>query len=540
MDTSRVARCLREQLCQLVEQPLVPRQRLLLLESYQPHLLTLTTTLEEGLFDTSLPLPPAQAEKALLLVELCGLMARNYGLLADTWAITPTSADEVLPVLRHTLDWLARLSLHRAQIYAQPDTDFWRKVHHLYRLIEQYELLLHPAAAPVHEPLHVLFLFAACDPQRFRPREMHQIDRLLRHFGCHACIRQQARYRDLRAGFAFDCQTPAPPRPLRRMPGPPSPHRRFLFVQPVIRQLLDYVKQDTSLGIETLPFDQVRRLALELAHALGAPKQRRWLRRPQHHDCRVIAGLADLTAFLRHQSGHDLEALLQHPAAPRSEPDPPFALTLAGISLPADPDDGEGRHSEVDALRCLNDDKPRIRAEDIWGAPSQPDAREVTTFSAQMVDVSARGYRLRWQGPACPRLRPGEVLGLLPREGELEVAVIRWLHQSAEHQLTLGVELLSFSAQLVVTSRFTPEVNEDGLEPQRHWDILLPPQPAIGRETCLLAAARNWRRGQWVEIHYTRIRKAVCLLHQRLDASPAYDLFSLENVTPDAAADTRQ
>ncbi|BCX89068.1 cyclic-di-GMP-binding protein [Methylomarinovum tepidoasis] len=538
VDPSRVARCLREQLCQLVEQPLVPHQRALLLQCYQPHLLTLAATLEEKLFDAPLPLPPTQAEKAQLLLDLCELMARNYALLADTWALAPTSAEAVLPILHHALDWLARLGLHRAQSYAPPGAAFWKKVYHLFQLIERHELLLHPAAEPVREPLHVLFLFAICNPPRFRPRELRQIDRLLRRFGRSLIIRPDPLHRDQSAGFAFDCLDPAPPRPCKRLPDLKRPRadRRFLFTQPVTRQLLDYVKTEKPSGVETLPFGQSRRLALQLAHSLGAPKQRRWLRRRQQRNCQTIVGLDDLVAFLRKHHDTDLEALMRRTPV-TLEPEPGFSLESP---LDIGEKDDERRYSEVAALHSLNADKPQIRPEDIWGNSVITPQKDVTEFSAQVVDVSARGYRLYWHGSACPHLRPGEILSLLREDREPEIATIRWLHQQPEHPLTLGVELLSFNAQLVVASRFVPDIGEDGTEPQYRWAVLTPAQPAIERDTCLLAPAQTWRRGQWVDIYYTRHRKATFNLRQRLEGSTAYDLFTLEGVKLDAAAGTKQ
>ncbi|BCX80434.1 cyclic-di-GMP-binding protein [Methylomarinovum caldicuralii] len=537
VDTPRVARCLREQLCQLAERPLVPRQRALLLQCYQPHLLMLTATLEESLFDASLPLPPTEAEKAQLLVDLCELMARNYGLLADIWASAPTSADAVLPILHHALDWLARLGLHRAQIYAPPGAAFWKTVYHLFQLIERHELLLHPAAEPVREPLHVLFLFAVCNPPRFRPRELRQIDRLLRRFGRSLIIHPDPRHRDRSAGFAFDYLDPTPPRPRKRLPELKRPRadRRFLFTQPVIRQLLDYVKTEEPSGVETLPFCQSRRLALRLAHSLGAPKQRRWLRRRQSRNCRAIVGLEELVVFLRKHQDTDLEALMRT-AATLENPEPGFSLeTPAGAG-----EKDEARYSEVDALHILDTNKAQIRPEDIWGNPVATSPETVMEFSAQLADVSARGYRLHWHGSACPRLRPGEILSLVWEDGEPEIATIRWLHAQGERLISLGVELLSFSAQLVVASRFVPDIAEDGPEPQYSWAVLTPAQPAIGRDTCLLVPARTWCHGQWVDIYYTRHRKATFNLRQRLDSSPAYDLFTLEGIKLDAAADTRQ
>ncbi|KAA5655133.1 hypothetical protein F3G60_35140, partial [Pseudomonas aeruginosa] len=67
-----------------------------------------------------------------------------------------------------------------------------------------------------------------------------------------------------------------------------------------------------------------------------------------------------------------------------------------------------------------------------------------TIYQPTVLDISVNGYRIKWSGEAPKNLRTGEYI--LVKEtlyGQWRGGVIRWIKQSTEKSLELGLEILS-------------------------------------------------------------------------------------------------
>lgn len=65
-------------------------------------------------------------------------------------------------------------------------------------------------------------------------------------------------------------------------------------------------------------------------------------------------------------------------------------------------------------------------------------------YQADVIDISANGYRIKWTGETPKNLRTGEfILVQENNQGKWRSAVIRWIKQAADKSLELGIEILA-------------------------------------------------------------------------------------------------
>ncbi|MCX8049441.1 MAG: hypothetical protein N3A55_07245 [Methylohalobius sp.] len=532
-DLESSAASLSIQLTRLAKIKLAASERLELLERYHDPVLQLTTALEDRLLDCALPLANSDQETAKQLLELCRLMADNY--LQVVFAPEFLDGERLNPARRQTaltraLAWLARLARHSAEVYRPPQENFWRVVYQIYCWLETHALLPLPNSeeiSPLRNQLFRILLLGVCGLGRFRPREIKQIDQFLEHLAEYAEIGPQPVRENYRARFFFDISLPRPPRSVKllRPVSPPPDSMRFLYTQKVTQKLLASISSLSEQ--ETLPGSQAKKLALRLAHLLGAPSQRKWRRRQERRDCLLIAGFSQLIASLIREGQVDEELSRLLPAPTLFDPSAEFRADFKLLPLDAEAIQREEERFEAEVWCQLLNEQATTSEDKIWGCSFTAEGSTIQ-FPGRFADACAGGYCLIWLDHTCPKLKVGEILGINHTQGEIEVGAIRWLRQETAEEIAVGVELLSFTASLVVVGPWIKPTAP--AYPRRRWGLLLPPQPVLNRPTCLLSPAGAWQPGQWVEIQHSLANKQTYCLKQRIDATLAYDLFSLEKI----------
>jgi len=102
----------------------------------------------------------------------------------------------------------------------------------------------------------------------------------------------------------------------------------------------------------------------------------------------------------------------------------------------------------------------------------------------QIRNESAGGYRIALEGTREAKVQVGELLGLRHRTDHAlwEVGVVRWLRQSAEGSLELGIQVLAPQARPVMVR------NEQagGKAAEDQYALLLPEIPAIKQAASII------------------------------------------------------
>ncbi len=526
-----------KQLSILRRLPLKPAHRAGLLELYHPYLVELTEALEKNLLDAALPLSPQARASSRLLLGLSLLMVSNLSQAVFPPDFKPegkarTSSRHDL--LLRTTDWLARLGLHQAQIYRPPGARFWKILYRLYALTAPGGEMENDAQ--IQAQLARILIFNLATPHRYRPRELKQIDLLLRDFSHLVQFHPRSTTGKYKAVFFFDLNTPAPPAPIKLLGQISSPETSpvFVFPQRLSRKLLQYATTPGIRGNTILPAPQAKKLAVQLARLLSAPKRRRWRRLAEDRNCQLVVGLGRIVDTLAVQ-GKMAEGLFEMLRTERKlrEIDGLFDGHFELVPLEEETmAHFAGKHlSETSVHWMLAGDRPQVPTTDIWSedGPIREKTQTREKYPGQLANSSAQGYCLLWIDHTPNILRIGEPVGILHTQGEIEIGTVRWMKQDPEPALSVGLELLSFAVTGVVVYPHMGEIPRANQTCE--LGLLLPPQPALKKPASLLVSPGGWKTGQWVRVYRDKAYYEVYSLKQRIDATPAYDLFSLEKIS---------
>ncbi|HHJ40112.1 MAG TPA: hypothetical protein ENJ86_11765 [Methylothermaceae bacterium] len=541
LDCHNTGNCILTQIRALNHTVLSTGLRYQLLEEYYPYLLQLVDGLENFLFDTALPLSKDSKLQAMLALELYQEVSEGYLITVfakDFLKAKELSKSDQTTALVRAIDSLQRVQVLSAQVYEPLDDTFWRKVYRLYEMAE-YDNLFEDNTPSSHMPVfnqaHFLrlFLFSLCAPQRFRQRDLKQIDLFLQSFAQFAEIHSKPSYQQKKAYFHFDLYDPTPPRSAKLVEHPESIGSRFIYCQEVVKQLLKFISNPpAATGKSVLPVNATRKLALQIAHSLGAPKHRKWGRMQENSECLLVVGLEDLIAVLNKEGKihQNLKSLL---ATPSGRMDENLLSTGDFDLLPLDGDElfdtgqviYEGMERDV-YQRLVN----QMYSTPDFGLQEKPAQRDQDNkqnhFPGKLLNSSAQGYCLIWMDHALSKLKVGELLVVLNHGDDLEIGAIRWLQKDPDQGLLVGIEIITFAINVVVVNlKISPDAQG---EFRREWGLLIPPQPTLGRPTSLLSPAFVWQQGQWVQVHHQNGKVENYWLKSLVDSTPAFDLFALE------------
>lgn len=513
-----------------------------LLALYHPHLIQILDGLGNHLLDACLPLTGDSKLQASLALALHQQLSEGYIsiVFSKDFAGNPElSLKERAKTILRAIESLHGLLVFSAQIYEPKDGEFWRKVYRLFEIAEQCGLLDQSSQHGkfIHERFNRLFLFSLCRPQAFRQRDLKQIDLFLQCFAGQAEIRQQLQTNNRKAYFFFDLFEPTAPRSIKFIEHPEFDSSRFLYCQDVVKELLAYVTEPHNYSGKTvLPVKACRKIALQAAHALGAPKRRKWNRLQESGECLLVVGLEDLIATL------DKENKI-HPNLKTLLPPPILRVTDNLINhidfelLPLDEDENFNPDGVFDEGKSEHDIYQRLVSlikepmeTQIWErAPIKQTPEDQNHFPGKVVNSSAQGYCLVWLDHSLAKLKVGELLVIYNHNDELEIGTIRWLQKDTDQGLLVGVELLTFAIKVVVVNlKLLPDSKVDQ---RREWGIIIPPQPTMGRPASLISPAFAWQQGHWVEVHHDDKTVENYWLKTLIESTPAFDLFALEKTT---------
>lgn len=167
--------------------------------------------------------------------------------------------------------------------------------------------------------------------------------------------------------------------------------------------------------------------------------------------------------------------------------------------------------------------------------PSGTSGRICTTL-----DVSLGGYCLRWEGDRPPGLQVGEVVALSRPDNPVlsrrwYVGVVRWLQQSRDGALAVGVELLAPGARPLELRRL-----RQGGDAALLKGLLLPELRNVGQPASLLLPGSGYHGGEPIELRREGFTIRV-RLHEGITGSDSYRQFTFEfDAGPPAEGDTLQ
>lgn len=157
------------------------------------------------------------------------------------------------------------------------------------------------------------------------------------------------------------------------------------------------------------------------------------------------------------------------------------------------------------------------------------DKEKYQHFVVDVVNISPGGYCLKWGEEAPASIRAGEIIGIKEDlHQHWNVGIIRWVRQSKEKSLQIGVELLSPNAEpyAVRLADYEGKAQSDFTRA-----IILPEIKTSAVERSVLLPTVTFKAGQYVLL--ARAGQEDCVqLKKQLSSTGGYSQFTYQAVNP--------
>ncbi|WP_411726118.1 hypothetical protein [Methyloglobulus sp.] len=358
------------------------------------------------------------------------------------------SIEEKTLILSNGIQAMGRGLLYIFQTYTNPHAFFWHKCFQLYRFALQYRLTdseFNPNAQLIDNAFKRVLVLALSNTKQFSQHEMRTIYDLLGHYSFHAGLLKSV--------------------PKKKFRGIPSIHLKG-YGQPAISHDDSDIHDPDLLYIATVTVASKILEATYDKHARHVPTDRLMLLRlaktltlnEQRKDPREIAqrnhlgsmGFGNIVEFLRSKEIEKQNFLAETGLFDPSRPGELRDLDFEIVST-------EGKRADTET--SPNPGKSPNKT-------MPPPAFQIVEFTAQteiwntsnqdhhktnmcLVDKSAKGYGLLWTDDLI-KPKVANIIGIMHKN--LIIGLIRWLAQSKETGMFMGVELLGGNATVVKVS----------------------------------------------------------------------------------------
>lgn len=416
---AQTQRLLAEALQSLAEVRLDGGQRLAILETLRPALLENCAALGRLVQGASLPLPPAKARAMQQLVGFEAGLAHGYRLAT----VEHCGSSGNIPFLRGSAvaQSCQRALYHRSRhmqlayaLYQAPEAGSWQLMHALYLFARSQKLddkaVDEPAeggSVSVRQLYVQAVLLALSNPFRFSQREQAELWTVSRDLALQLSLHDDRPVGD--DVFAIPLDGDDGPGYIPEERAAEAGNTLWLDLSG-LRRLLERPLADTLSGPVRLrvggsSIDSTAELLRRLRGGWGSAAARSHQRLSAGHVLGTVFGLAGVHFHLA--GGVDLDSFLRR----------------SGVLLKAaERDRHDWAHAGVDAGR-------------------------VPVFSAEVLDQSLGGYRVRWSAEQQVKARVGELVGISIGDDsgarQWMLGVIRWLRYAADGSVDAGIELLA-------------------------------------------------------------------------------------------------
>lgn len=463
------------------------------------------------------PLSDKARQIIKLSQELMTQMALGYCIVVDDSddkrGLLRDNKTSVIATYR-ALTYLGQTLLRAYQVYAPYPADVWRHVHQLYRHAEAKGLaetvvtdnrVDDGCEGSIENAYKRILLLALACPYRLRQGEVEQVYAWLCGWSQYASLNQLVETHNPNGQFMVNLETDDPPTylVLRETQDHQSACRLLNAARlaDIMREASVRLRSEKATKLQAINEHVLRRLML----AWGVMPKRRFSRSQKHSTAVVAMGLKTAhyfvsgeVAFEGNENGNGtaptfdgVARFAAHETAAQQGRLPDL-WELSGTHPLRDTHPSAFAHQYIDFARDQH-------------KPAEPTAKprlgpNYQTQLWKMVNVSAGGYRLLWDSSECSQAQVGELLGIRedndPDCFHLSLGVVRWMKQSSEMGLELGVEMLSPGAVAVGTKMHKLNSGSDNMR-----SLLLPASKAIGQPATLLTPALAYHVGDIVMVN---------------------------------------
>lgn len=492
-------------------------QRFHMLELFCVPIRHVCTAMKIHFVSKPFPLSDKARQIIKLSQELMTQMALGYCVVVDdSDAKRGLLRDDKASVIAtyRALTYLGQTLLRAYQVYAPYPTEVWRRVHQLYQHAETKgftQTMVNDnrdddgCESSIENAYKRILLLALACPYRLRQGEVEQVYAWLCGWSQYASLNKLVETHNPNGQFMVNLDSDDPPTylVLRDTQDHQSACRLLNAARLADIMREASVRQRSGKGTKLQAINEhvLRRLML----AWGVMPKRRFSRSQKHSTAMVAMGLntahyfiSGEVAFEGNEHGNGtaptFDGVAQFKACETADQHGqlPDLWEMSGTQSLRDTHPSAFAHQYIDFARDSHT-KVMPVAKSCLGPNYQ-------THLWKMVNVSAGGYRLLWDSSESSQAQVGELLGLRedtdPDSFHLSLGVVRWMKQSSEMGLELGVEMLSPGAVAVGTKMHKLNSGCDNMR-----SLLLPAIKAIGQPATLLTPALAYHVGDIVMVN---------------------------------------
>lgn len=493
--------------------------------------------------DSGFPLRDKGQKAAALARALHQELAISYkAIIQDLLAEAGERIDRKLLViaLHRAANSLGQVLHYSSLVYGPCPAGLWRELNAIYAFAWQNRIQ-HIQVRHGHAKDHgqstlehvyiAILLFASAAPHRLRQGQQLALIEVLPEWSRHVSLGMPDEEGTGSGQFQVDLFSDSGPQ--HEAADAPAANRRLRRID--LQRLLSHLRQrfdetpwQGRAGSDTRGNQLSRQLLRLLIHSWGSKHERRFVRTKLNFELSVTAGLHRL---------HDQLLQLDGAQDPDSDASDRYGSSFLqpqeqsavdswsepyghGASVNPVTVDAEGLGDSMFTDLAFGPTTPSTPAMPA-ASPAPPPGHAVRTLNE-----SAGGYCIRWQGQDLPRVRVGELLGLQGAggEGDISVAVIRWMRQEPSEALQFGVEILAPQCQ---AAEVTPTGDSRKEYPSTAQRCLLLPPPAGQAAGCIVLSSALYNVGANLRLRQGR-DKQVIRLTQVLETTGAYARYQYE------------
>jgi len=434
-----------------------------------------------------LPLKGKYLLLATQTIELSNQMATGYRILADDACLDNSHSPYLTLAIHRSLRYLSEILLTNYQIYNQYPEGLWKTINSLYARAEQYDIaaqmvtdttLSTPATSTISTVYKQILLMSLACPYRLRQKEIHFVYNALLDWS--ETSRLYTIEGEYTPGlFAVDLNADNPPayRVLKNnlVQGYQWRSLDTTSMAGRVRGILNQKPGHSGRNIGIGETSILQRLML----AWGVMPKRRF---PRHSRSASVSLLAGINTIHRGMTGPDGGSGSRGDIIgdPHYLQDPTFE---ASTTIKARSFTNAGRRNITTARNRAQASRDEFKTS------------AASIESWEMVNFSAGGYSLLWNGDDSSNARIGELVSIMEQDtlngGDWQLGVVRWMKCSRAGGLELGIQMLSPGAKAVWAY-----VDDSGTSNGRKMQgILLPEIRTLRQQTSLLLPTLPFRAG---------------------------------------------
>jgi hypothetical protein len=394
--------------------------------------------------------------------------------------------EEKTAILTNGLNANGKALLYIYQTYTKPYVYFWHKCFQFYRQAKTARLLepgFNPGAAAIENAFKRILVISLCNTNQFTPQEMYTIYELLGHYAAYTNLLTAVPQKKFSGIPSINLRGNGPPIVSEDHDNEEAPDRLYIATVNVASKILEATYDKRA---QHQPVDRL--MLLRLAKTLTLNERRKNQREAANNNLLGIVGFDPIIEFLRAKGNENLQI---SPAQSYFDPNRPGELRDLNFEISAGKSEPLENDMESQTIPAFNKGVsqtfPVIEFTDpaeIWSARKE-DLREI---NMRQFDKSTKGYGLLWTDN---KVRPkvGSIIGVVHKT--LTIGLIRWMVQSKETGLFIGVELLGENA-------VTVKVSNPGYPDKQVSGLYLPGSGDAKQPPALIIANKDFRLNEFI------------------------------------------